>query len=327
MKITAGDYVAEVPAFGGGPRHLSYQGKPLLVGYADGEFPPLSSSIVLAPWPNRTAEGVFAHGGAEHRLAITEPGRATAIHGFVGAMPWEVVEHREDTVTLRVHFGECDGWPWAMEMRVTWSLSAEEGLAGTWSVRNLSEESCPLGVGWHPYLSAQGAGLDECTLELPVRTNLPLDSVRNLPAGPEIPAGRWAVGNGPQLMNGVWLDHCFGVHGGGGDDGCGGHDRHSVPSGAPRDCAGGEGDEFGSSVELLGPDGAGVRLRADRSFGWYQVFTADPSRREGYPGVGRAVAVEPMTCPPNALRSGCDLIHLEGGDTREFRVSVDAVCC
>jgi aldose 1-epimerase len=60
---------------------------------------------------------------------------------------------------------------------------------------------------------------------------------------------------------------------------------------------------------LLGPDG-GVELWAEPAFGWVQVFTPDD-----HPGRGRAVAVEPMTCPPDALNSGTDLITLAPGET------------
>ena len=68
-----------------------------------------------------------------------------------------------------------------------------------------------------------------------------------------------------------------------------------------------------------------MALSADAPFRWYQVFTADPARREGFPGVGRAVAVEPMTCPPDALRSGRDLVVLAAGEQREFALRVRAV--
>jgi aldose 1-epimerase len=47
----------------------------------------------------------------------------------------------------------------------------------------------------------------------------------------------------------------------------------------------------------------------DESFRCVMVFTGDP-----LPDVNRrAMAVEPMTCPPNAFRSGTDLITLEPG--------------
>jgi aldose 1-epimerase len=56
--------------------------------------------------------------------------------------------------------------------------------------------------------------------------------------------------------------------------------------------------------------GGEVELSMDRNFAYVQVFTGDTS------SAGRrrtAVAVEPMTCPPDALRSGKDVIVLEPG--------------
>jgi aldose 1-epimerase len=53
-------------------------------------------------------------------------------------------------------------------------------------------------------------------------------------------------------------------------------------------------------------------LWAGPGYQWLQVFTGDPlgpDRRR------KAVAIEPMTCPPNAFVSGHDLLVLEPGDT------------
>ena len=50
-------------------------------------------------------------------------------------------------------------------------------------------------------------------------------------------------------------------------------------------------------------------LWADESYPYLMVFTGDP-----LPDVARrSVAVEPMTCAPNAFRSGEGLIRLESG--------------
>jgi aldose 1-epimerase len=59
-------------------------------------------------------------------------------------------------------------------------------------------------------------------------------------------------------------------------------------------------------------DGRRVTVWADESFHWWQVFTADTLTGARY---RRAVAVEPMTCPPDAFRSGRDLVVLEPGQT------------
>jgi aldose 1-epimerase len=54
-----------------------------------------------------------------------------------------------------------------------------------------------------------------------------------------------------------------------------------------------------------------VTVWADEAWQHVQLFTGDP-----LPDVNRrALAVEPMTCPPNAFRTGEDLIRLEPGET------------
>jgi aldose 1-epimerase len=72
------------------------------------------------------------------------------------------------------------------------------------------------------------------------------------------------------------------------------------------------GDDGRTRVELDRPDGErGLTLWADREFGYLMAYTGDTvqprSRRR------LAVAIEPMTCPPNALRSGSDVIRLGPG--------------
>ena len=53
-------------------------------------------------------------------------------------------------------------------------------------------------------------------------------------------------------------------------------------------------------------------LWADPAFRWLQVFTGDGLGPEQ---ARRALAVEPMTCPANALASGTDLLVLEPGES------------
>ena len=49
----------------------------------------------------------------------------------------------------------------------------------------------------------------------------------------------------------------------------------------------------------------------DASYPYLMLFTGDP-----LPDVSRrSLAVEPMTCPPNAFRTGEDVIRLEPGDS------------
>ena len=58
----------------------------------------------------------------------------------------------------------------------------------------------------------------------------------------------------------------------------------------------------------LSADGATTGLWMDDGYRWLQVFTSDPLEPEHR---RTALAVEPMTCPPNAFVSGEDLIVLQ----------------
>ncbi len=63
-------------------------------------------------------------------------------------------------------------------------------------------------------------------------------------------------------------------------------------------------------VVLRHPEhGGGVTLWVDEHYRYLMLYSGDDR-----PDVARrSLAVEPMTCPPNAFRSGADLIVLEPG--------------
>jgi aldose 1-epimerase len=62
-------------------------------------------------------------------------------------------------------------------------------------------------------------------------------------------------------------------------------------------------------VRLRGSAGE-LELAVDRAWPWLQVYTGDtlPTGQRR-----RSLAVEPMSCPPNALADGVDLVVLEPG--------------
>jgi aldose 1-epimerase len=65
-------------------------------------------------------------------------------------------------------------------------------------------------------------------------------------------------------------------------------------------------------VELRDPKSRkGLTLWLDEPYGYVQLFTGDP-----LPDVARrSLAVEPMTCPANAFRSGEALVRLAPGES------------
>ena len=69
-------------------------------------------------------------------------------------------------------------------------------------------------------------------------------------------------------------------------------------------------DDQGRAWARLRQAGTEVSLWAGAGYGWLQVFTGDPLG----PRRRKAVAMEPMTCPPNAFVTGIDLLVLAPGE-------------
>ena len=74
-------------------------------------------------------------------------------------------------------------------------------------------------------------------------------------------------------------------------------------------------------VRLTEPGGGAVTMWLGRGLDWIQIFTADPLPGDWHRA---AVAVEPMTCPPDAFNSGTDLIRLEPGAESVHRWGIHA---
>ncbi len=283
--IAADGHEAVLVEVGGGIRTYRHDGVDHLDGYAADELCPGCAGQVLAPWPNRIRDGSYRFGDRDLQLSISEPERGVAIHGLVNWVPWELLERSADAVTLGYELAPTPGYPWPLRLRSRWSVGPD-GLRAEHEVTNIGGEPAPFGFATHPYLRVPGVAVDDVVLRLPTRSRLQVDG-RLLPIAVSPVAGTEYDWGTPRRIGRAVLDHTFGD--------------------VVRD------DDGGSAVDLAGPDGAPrVRIWADRQFGWWQVFTGDTLTGERH---RRSVAVEPMTCPPDAFRSGRDLITLKPGDT------------
>ncbi|MBY8871755.1 aldose 1-epimerase family protein [Micromonospora sp. PLK6-60] len=278
--ISAAGHEAVIVEVGGGVRTYQYDGVDRLDGYDIDEISPGFAGHPLAPWPNRIRDGAYTFGGRSLQLDLTEPPRHNAIHGLVAWVPWRAVEEAADAVTVEYELPPTPGYPWALRLRTRWSVGAD-GLRADHEATNLSAEPAPFGFSVHPYLRVPEVPVEEISMRVPGRTRLLLDS-RLLPIGATEVAGTEYDYTEPRRIGDAVLDMAFGQ--------------------VERD------DDGGSAVQLAGPGGAGaVEIWADREFGWWQVFTGDTLTGPRY---RRSIAVEPMTCPADAFRSGKDLIVL-----------------
>ncbi|SFP45727.1 aldose 1-epimerase [Amycolatopsis arida] len=283
FELTRGSARAVVTEIGAGLRAFEIGGTPYVESFDPEESPPKGAGQVLLPWPNRTRDARWTHRGEPQRLEVTEPPRGNAIHGLVRRKEWRLVEHAESAITMTVDVVDEPGWPVPLHAVVSYDLAPRE-LTVTHEVRNEGTEPIGFGVGTHPYLRIGDVPTDELTLTLSatrVRPHLPDEQ---LPYGPE----QDVAGTGYDLREGrrvgeLDLDTTF----------------TGLRAGAD-----------GRYHHLLAHADTTVDVWTEPAFGWVQVFTpAD------LVGRGRAVAVEPMTCPADALNSGTDLIHLDPGES------------
>src|SRR5918995_4657374 len=67
---------------GGGARSWTVDGSELLASFASGTREGAFAGKPLMPWPNRLRDGRYEFEGREHRVKVTEPETATALHGL-----------------------------------------------------------------------------------------------------------------------------------------------------------------------------------------------------------------------------------------------------
>ena len=240
---------------------------------------------VLAPWPNRIRDARYAFAGAEYATAISEPERASALHGLVLWVNWRPLRRAADQVALGYVLHPQPGYPFTLGLEVEYRLEPD-GLTVALRATNLGTATAPFGAGFHPYLTLGGPRIDDALLELPARTRQPVDE-RLLPAGAPVDvAGTEYDFRRARPIGPLALDTCFG-------------DLERDADGLAR-------------VRLTAPDGGrALTLWMDERFSYVHAFTADtlaePARRRG------GIAIEPMTCAPDAFNSGDGLLALVPG--------------
>jgi aldose 1-epimerase len=284
IEIALGDQRAVVAEVGAGLRAYAGGGRALIDGYEVDRMSSSGRGQLLIPWPNRVQDGVYEFDGERHQLPLTQPDEKNAIHGLVRWRPWAVREREPHRVVMGHMLHPQPGYPFTLELSAEYGLS-EAGLHVRTTAVNLGSRPCPYGSGAHPYLTAGSARVDATILSVPAATVLRSDR-RGIPTGRAPVDGTEYDYRRPRPIGATQLDHCF--------------------TDLVRD------DDGVARVVLRdgGEDGA-VALWVDDAHSYLMLFTGDP-----LPDVDRrSLAVEPMTCPPNAFRTGEGLVRLEPGES------------
>lgn len=269
-------------------RSLVIDGVAVTEPLPDGGHPRFASGIVLVPWPNRLGDGRWVLDGQTQQLPLTEPDRRNAIHGLLRFADYEVREQRADVARLGAIIPPQTGWPALLDTWVEYRL-VPGGLEVTHGVENRSALRAPYAVGAHPFLRLGDAPVEDLVVTVHADRYYETDE-RQLPV-----AEHRVDGTAYDLRGGVRVAEVAG--------------RLDTAFSGVRHAADGE-------VARLEDPATGRRLslRQDADWGYLQVFT--PTVFPGAEGrLRQAIAIEPMTAPPDALRSGEGLIWLEPGAT------------
>jgi aldose 1-epimerase len=282
--LSAAGYVAEIASVGATLRSLTLDGRDLVVPFAADEVRPAYRGATLAPWPNRVTDGEYSFDGEDYVLSLTEPERGHALHGLASWLDFDVVDSSTSNVTLAAIIEAQSGYPFRIRVEVAYGVS-EAGLSTTVTATNVGSSRAPVGLGPHPYLVAGPGLVDDWDLELPADRVLTVHGERMLP-GPVVPVEEGSFDfRSRRAIAATEIDHAF--------------------AGLSRE----EGD---ATVRVTIADGSGVGIRWGAECPWVQVHTAD---KPGLPVHRIGLAVEPMTCPPDAFNSGVDLDVVEPGDS------------
>jgi len=283
VEIRWGRQRAIVVEVGGGLREYWVDGQSVLDGYAEDEMISGGPGQPLLPWPNRLQDGRYEFGGQTLQLPVNEIGHNNAIHGLTRWTNWTVAAREADRVTMALVLHPQPGYPFTLSLTIEYTLT-DAGLGVRTRACNLGSAPLPYGAGQHPYLKASTDLVDDVQLKIPARQRVETDE-RQLPTGRllAVAGSDWDFRDF-RPIGAQCLDTCY-------------TDLERDSDGLAR-------------VELRAGGGPTLSLWVDGEYPFVMAFTGDtlaPERRR------KGLAVEPMTCPANAFRTGWGLKTLAPG--------------
>jgi aldose 1-epimerase len=292
--IAFGNFRAEVRECGGGLNFLTFKDRDLVERYSGITVPERFKGDLLAPWPNRIRDGRYQIDDDIYHLELNEENRKTALHGLINKGGWEKQEQSESEISLSFNLKTSAGYPSELIFTVTYSLS-EVGLKIMLTALNIGDLRVPYGVSIHPYLVANSeTKVDEWILKMPTIEYMEVDPERLLPNGVTPCAGTNFDFMKGKTIGDVFIDHAFLI----------------------------DSQHLDKRIEVKDTKGNGVWMTFDEESHWIQIHTAD---RDNGSDARSSLAVEPMTCPPDAFNSGIDVIWLERNEQHMIEWQIGAL--
>ena len=274
---------AVVSSHGAALRAFSVDGEdviePSVLSLADDRV----SGAILVPWPNRVEGARWVLNGREQRLLVTEPEFGHANHGLVTDVDFSPAAWGPGSVELETVLAHPPGYPFQLGVHVEYSVESR-GVTVRQTLINHSDQRAPAAMGAHPYLRLPESPGTAPLLRIDATRSVHLDETYIPRSAFEVEGTRWDLRQSTSVMQ-------------------------MVPHAAYTNL----GLTDGRHIHVLTGGGERTELWSDPDFGWVQVYL-DPSYL-GDHGPRPALAIEPMTAPPNAFGSGVDLRWLDAGES------------
>lgn len=252
----------------------------LIQGYniAD-DFKKAYRGVLLAPFPNRIKNGRYTFKGKNYQLPINRPKENNALHGFLYNKPFEVLENNvtqnKVVLTLQHNYnGNVDGYPLKFKTIVTYTWDAPFTIKISIAITNLDDKLMPLGLGWHPYFQFP-QNINHLTLKMDTKSKFLVDDQMI----PNLETLAYASFKKTKKIGAITFDDCFELNGL--------ETNHQT---------------------ILTDDLNNISLTIEQdisTFKYLQVYTP-PSRD--------CIAIEPMTCVPDAFNNKLGLIEMKPGE-------------
>jgi len=283
IAIAHGDQRAVICEVGATLRTYGTGGVAVVEGFAADERATGGRGQVLFPWPNRMSGEIWEFSARRARPALDDPSTTTANHGLIRWQAFHIDAFNQNRCVLSCLLHPSPAYPFLVSLEVAYHLGAL-GLTVTSTVTNRDDVPAPFGLGFHPYIAVTTPTIEGASLEIPASAFVEVNE-RLLPTGAILPV-KGTMRDFRELKS------------------VNGHDINTTYTELTRD------DSGMATATVTDANGRSIDLSVDRNFPYLQVYTGDQLER-GRRRTG--VAIEPMTCPPEGLRSGKDVVVLEPG--------------
>lgn len=246
---------------------------------------------ILAPFPNRINHGAYTFEGKTHQLFKNFPHEDNAIHGLVYNKIFKITSEKSNNqfgqITATYEFTKAQGFEFPFEINITYKLS-NEGLSIDCNAKAM-EGNLPFGLGWHPYFKLEDK-IDNLSLSIPSKSYLEVDG-RLIPTMTDIPYENY---HKLAKLNDTKFDTCFRID--------------------PSLCTENQG------IIVIKNEAKNYELKiimetGDEKYKFIQIYT--PPARD-------CIAIEPMTCAPDALNNNDGLLILGSKDfNANFQIVMD----